>query len=130
MAKAVKKSSGKPKTVSEYIADTDNKVARAKLKQIRAIFKSVLPKASEELKWSMPGFVQNKIVIMYAGFKNHVSVFPGPAAIKKFAKELSKYETSKGTIKFELDTPIPTALLKKIAKFNLNEILNNDGKWK
>ncbi len=130
MAKAIKKSSGKPTTVSEYIADHDNKDVRAKLKQIRAAIKSVVPKADEALKWSMPAVVENKIVIMYAGFRNHVSIFPGPSAIKKFAKELSKLDTIKGTVKFPLDQKLPIALIKKLAKYCHIEVVTKHGNWK
>jgi uncharacterized protein YdhG (YjbR/CyaY superfamily) len=130
MAKSIKKSSGKPTTVSEYISDVDSKVAQTKLKQIRKAVRAAAPKAEEALKWSMPSLIQGRILLNYAAFKNHVSLFPTPSAIKKFSKELSKYEVSKGTIKFPLDQKLPLALIAKIAKFRLKEVLEKDSKWK
>ena len=65
----------KPTTVAEYIADEDNKVVRAKLKQMRAAIRAAVPKAKESIKWNMPAYTQVKNLIFFAVFKNHVSLF-------------------------------------------------------
>ena len=57
----------------------------------------------------------------FGGYKKHVSFYPSPSGIEAFSSELETYETSRGTIKFPLDKPIPYDLMKKIVKFRVEE---------
>jgi len=57
----------------------------------------------------------------FAAFKNHIGFFPTAKAIQVFNKELSSYETSKGTIRLPLDKKIPLSLITKITKFRLKK---------
>lgn len=118
----------KPTTVSEYINQATPEV-RKKLKEMRGILKDVTPSAEESIKWSVPAFSYERILYTYAGFKNHVGFYPTPAAMKAFSKELEKYETGKGSIKFPLDKPLPKTLIQKIAKFRIKDLKENDAKW-
>ena len=111
---------GKLKTMDEYI-DAAPPKTQAKLRQMRACIRSAAPGAREELKWSMPAFVGTKILVMFAGFKNHIGFFPTPGPIKVFANELSKYKTGKGSIQFPLDQRLPLTLIKKITRFRVGE---------
>jgi uncharacterized protein YdhG (YjbR/CyaY superfamily) len=120
---------GKLKTMDEYIESAPPKT-QAKLRQMRASIRSAAPEAREDLKWSMPAFVGSKILVMFAGFKNHIGFFPTPAAVKAFAKELSKYKTGKGSIQFPLDQRLPLPLIKKITRFRVQECETKGKKWR
>lgn len=119
----------KPKTVGEYIAAAPPE-ARAKLRQMRACIRKAAPRATESLRWSMPAFSARRILVMYAAFKNHVSLFPTPSVTKAFAKDLAGFKTSKGTIQFPLDKPLPSALIRKITLFRVREDAEKDAKWR
>ena len=111
-----------PKTVDEYLADVPEP-ARSTLKHIRAVIKSVAPKdATEVISYGMPMFKYNGMLVAYAAFAKHCSLFPtGSGVIEKFAKELNGYRTSRGTIQFPSDKPLPDALVKKIVKQRVKE---------
>ena len=64
-------------------------------------------------------FGLNGNVIYFAAFAKHIGLYPGPAAILEFKKELAGYPTSKGAIQFPFDAPLPLPLIKKIARFRL-----------
>ena len=119
----------KPKTASEYIAAAPPE-ARAKLRQMRACIRKAAPRATESLKWSMPAFSSSRILVMYAAFKNHVSLFPTPSAMKAFAKDLAAYKTGRGSIQFPLEKPLPLALIRKITQFRVRESAAKDAKWR
>jgi uncharacterized protein YdhG (YjbR/CyaY superfamily) len=114
---------GKPvKTVDEYLANTPEP-ARNTLKHIRAVIRSVVPKETTEvISYRIPMFKYNGMLVGYAAFKNHCSLFPtGSGVLDQFEKELKGYRTSKGTIQFPSDTPLPDSLLKKIVRARVKE---------
>src|ERR1700736_6402580 len=110
------------RTVDEYLADVPDP-ARSTLKHIRAVIRSVVPaETTEVISYGIPMFKYNGMLVGYAAFKNHCSLFPtGSGVIKKFEKELKGFATSKGTIQFPSDKPLPDALLKKIVKVRVTE---------
>ena len=110
------------KTVDEYLANVPEP-ARSTLRHIRSVIRSVVPKeATEVISYGIPMFKYNGMLVGYAAFKNHCSLFPtGSGVIKKFEKELKGFATSKGTIQFPSDKPLPDALLKKIVKTRVAE---------
>lgn len=115
---------GKPaaKTVDEYLAAIPEPASSA-LKHVREVIRSVVPKeATEVISYGMPMFKYNGMLVGYAAFKKHCSLFPtGSGVIEKYAKELKGYRTSRGTIQFAPDKPLPDALIKKIAKTRVKE---------
>ena len=116
-AKSVKRgSSAKRKvanSVDEYLARVPEP-ARGTLKKIRAMIRSVVPAdASEAISYGIPSFKYKGWLVGYAAFANHCSFFPG-ALPRKFADELKRFPTSKGTIRFPVDKPLPATLLKKL----------------
>ncbi|MES2470846.1 MAG: DUF1801 domain-containing protein [Patescibacteria group bacterium] len=121
-------SNKKVETVSEYINQAP-KDAQKKLREMRAILKSVSPKAIESIKWRVPAFSYERILYAYAGFKHHIGFYPTPAAMKAFEKDLEKYKTGKGSINFPLDKPLPKMLIQKIAKFRIKDLKENDARW-
>jgi uncharacterized protein YdhG (YjbR/CyaY superfamily) len=103
-----------PKTVDEYIARVPDP-ARGILEKLRATIRSVVPKdATEVISYRIPAFKTERILVWYAAFSDHCSLFPTAAVIEQFKDELKSFRTSKGTIHFPLDKPLPTALIKKI----------------
>lgn len=118
-----------PTTITEYIAAAPKK-AQAKLRQMRTAIKSGAPGAKESLKWSMPAFSYDRILVTFAAFKNHIGFYPTPSAITKFEKDLKKYKTARGSIQFPLTDPLPLALITKITKFRAKEERDLDKKWK
>lgn len=115
------------KTTDEYIERLSG-VAREKIEELRKIIKSVVPKATEKISYSMPAFDQNGIIVYYAAFKDHVSLFPTSSGISHFVKELEQYKISKGTIQFPIDQPLPRELIERIVKFRLEENLSKPAK--
>ncbi len=67
---------------------------------------------------------------MFGGFKHHIGFYPTPSPIRKFAKELSKFKTAKGSIQFPLDKPLPAGLIRKITAFRARESKEEDKKWR
>jgi uncharacterized protein YdhG (YjbR/CyaY superfamily) len=112
----------KAKTVDDYLAGI-SQPARKQLEKLRSVIASVVPKeATEVISYGIPAFRQKKIVVWYAAFASHCSLFPTAAVIEKFRDDLKSYTISKGTIQFPLDKPLPSALIKRIVKARLAEI--------
>jgi len=106
----------KAKDIDEYIADFPVDV-QLLLQKVRTAIRKAAPKAEEAIKYQMPTFVLNGNLIHFAGYKNHIGLYPGSKPIEEFKDELSRYETSKGTVQLPLDEPIPVGLITKITKF-------------
>jgi uncharacterized protein YdhG (YjbR/CyaY superfamily) len=116
------KSGAAAKTVDDYLDNTPEP-ARSTLMHIRRVIKSVVPKETTEvISYRIPMFKFNGMLVGYAAFAKHCSLFPtGSGVIEQFAKELKGYKTSKGTIQFPSDKPLPDALVKKIVKQRVKE---------
>ena len=102
--------------ISAYISKQEPKQQEV-LNQTRNLIKTLLPEAQERMSYGVPSFKLNGKSILYAAFKTHLGIYPEPKIIEYFKKELEKYETAKGTIKFSLDKPIPFDLIEKIVKY-------------
>jgi uncharacterized protein YdhG (YjbR/CyaY superfamily) len=129
---ALRKSSARkarPTSITEYI-NTAPKEARKKLREMRACVRAAAPGAEESLKWGMPAFSYRRILVMFAAFKQHIGFFPTTAAVRAFAKDLSKFTTGRGSIQFPLEKPLPSALVRKITAFRVRASIEKDGKWR
>jgi len=111
-----------PKTVDEYLAGVPEP-ACSTLKHVRAVIRSVVPaETTEVISYGIPMFKYNGMLVGYAAFAKHCSLFPtGSGVIEKFAKELKGFPTSRGTIRFPSDKGFPDGLLKKIVKTRVAE---------
>lgn len=107
-------------TVDEYIALAEPKVKKA-LQEIRKTIKATAPKAEEVISYQIPGYKYHGMLVFFAGWKNHISLYPAPWGADDLKKEMSAYEGSKGTIKFPLDKPMPLTLIKKMVKYRMKE---------
>ena len=106
----------KPTTIDEYIADFPRDM-QPLLEKVRAAIRKAAPEAEEAIKYMMPTYVLKGNLIHFAGYNHHIGLYPGSRPIEEFKDELSKYETSKGTVRLPLDKPIPVGLISKITKF-------------
>jgi uncharacterized protein YdhG (YjbR/CyaY superfamily) len=86
---------------------------------LRHTIMQAAPKAEEVLSYNMPAYRQNGILVYWCVFKKHIGFFPTSKPIEVFADDLTAYKTSKGTIQFPLDKPIPKTLVKKIVKYRM-----------
>ena len=84
---------------------------------MRAAIRSVVPRdATETISYGIPAFKHKGVLVWFAAFSDHCSLFPTGAVIEAFKKELKGFPTTKGTIQFLLDKPLPIALIKKIVR--------------
>jgi uncharacterized protein YdhG (YjbR/CyaY superfamily) len=106
-----------PKNTDEYLAGVPQP-ARGTLDKIRAAIRAAAPaEATEAIGYGMPTFRYKGALVGFAAFSNHCSFFPmSGSVIEAFQSELKGYETSKGTIRFPVDKPLPAALVKKMVR--------------
>jgi uncharacterized protein YdhG (YjbR/CyaY superfamily) len=110
-----------PKDIDDYIAGFPEDVQKI-LKKVRTTIRQAAPDAEETISYQIPTFKLNgRYLIYFAGFKNHISLYPAPRGAMEFKKELAAYEGGKGTVQFPLDKPIPFDLIKRIVKFKVKE---------
>ncbi len=105
------------KTVDEYLAAVPEP-ARSTLKEVRAAIRAAAPAVTTEIiSYGIPMYKYKGMLIGYAAFPKHCSLFLATSSLlKMFKDELSRYKTSKGTIRFPTDQPLPASLVKKIVK--------------
>jgi uncharacterized protein YdhG (YjbR/CyaY superfamily) len=109
-------------SVDEYLAKVP-KGSRAAFEKLRAAIRSAVPrKAVETISYRIPAFRDEVILVWFAAFANHCSLFPTASVIAVFQPELQDFATSKGTIHFPLDKPIPVTLVKRIVKARVAEV--------
>jgi len=84
---------------------------------MRSAIRSVVPReATETISYGIPAFKHNRVLVWYAAFAGHCSLFPTGEIVEAFSDELAGFKTSKGTIQFPIDRPLPVALIKRIVK--------------
>jgi uncharacterized protein YdhG (YjbR/CyaY superfamily) len=112
--------SNKPKTHDDYLAAvTEDK--RGALQELRTAIKMAAPKAEECISYQLPAFRLNgKFLVAYGAATNHCAFYPG-STVKALKNELKSYDTSKGTIRFSADKPLPSALVRKLVRLRIAE---------
>jgi uncharacterized protein YdhG (YjbR/CyaY superfamily) len=109
-----------PATIDEYIEPFPPD-ARAILRRVRETVRKAAPEAEEKISYRMPAYAQNGIVVWFAGFKNHIGLYPpvkGDAGLKK---AMARYANEKGNLRFPLDEPIPYRLIERIVKLRIKQ---------
>lgn len=92
------------------------------LEEVRTTIKAAAPDAEETISYNIPTFTLNgRYLIYFAGWKNHISIYPIPVGSESFNKQIAKYVEGKGTLKFPIDKPIPLKLITKIVKLKIAE---------
>jgi uncharacterized protein YdhG (YjbR/CyaY superfamily) len=112
------------KNIDEYIAAFSPEI-QTLLCQLRVVIHEAAPEAEETISYQMPAFRQNGVLVYFAAFKNHIGFFPTPTGIETFKNKLSAYKTSKGTIQFPLDQPLPLDLIKAIVRARVKQNKEN-----
>ena len=114
-AKAAK-SPGATKNFAEYLSGVPTR-DRANLKKIRAAIRASVPReATEIISYGIPAFRNKVVLVWFAAFSDHYSLFPTAAVIEEFKTELKGFSTSKGTVHFPACKPVPIVLVKKLVK--------------
>ncbi|MBK7433914.1 MAG: DUF1801 domain-containing protein [Chitinophagaceae bacterium] len=106
--------------IDAYIASFPQSTQK-KLQQIRMAIRSTAPEAAECINYGIPTFTLYGNLVHFAGYTHHIGFYPGAGAIKTFQQEIKDYKTSKGTIQFPLDKPLPIGLVKKITRFRIQD---------
>src|SRR6478609_9243071 len=110
----------KPKGHDDYLAAL-TKDKRGALQKLRKAIKRAAPKAEECISYQVPAFRLNgKFLVAYGAATNHCAFYPG-STVKALKKELKRYDTSKGTIRFSADKPLPSALARKVVRLRIEE---------
>lgn len=116
------KAKSKPKTISEYIAKLPQPARRA-MQQMRTAIRSAAPRDAEEIiSYGVPAFRRGRVLVWFAAFSDHCSLFPTASVVSAFKQELEGLTTSKGTVQFPLDKSLPIALIKKLVKARVAEV--------
>ncbi len=110
------------KNIDDYLSIFPKEV-QIILEEMRQEIRAAAPEAEEVISYQMPAFKQKGVLVWFAAFKDHIGFFPTALGVEAFKEELSGYETSKGTIRFPIDKPIPLDLVKKIVEFRVKENL-------
>jgi uncharacterized protein YdhG (YjbR/CyaY superfamily) len=113
----------KPKSTDEYISNFPKEI-QIVLQEVRKTIKNVAPKANESISYGMPAYKFNgKVLVYYAGYKNHIGFYATPTRHAEFTEELAKYKQGKGSVQFPINEPMPLDLITKIVKFRVFESL-------
>jgi uncharacterized protein YdhG (YjbR/CyaY superfamily) len=116
-------------SMDEYIASFPEEMQRI-LQEVRTTMKAAAPQLEERISYGIPTFTLNgKYVIYFAGWKNHISIYPIPTADAAFTEKIAPYMSGKGTLKFPLDKPMPLKLISKMVKLRLAERLKDGANY-
>jgi uncharacterized protein YdhG (YjbR/CyaY superfamily) len=99
-----------------------SKDQRAALEKLRAAIKSAAPEAEECISYQIPAFrLDGRMLVAFGAATNHCAFYPGAFPLKAHEDELARYDTSKGTIRFPAEKPLPAALVRKLVKTRIAE---------
>lgn len=112
-----------PSKVDDYLSRVPGDM-RAALNALRETIAAAAPEATEAISYQMPAFkYRGRPLVGFAAFKDHCSFFPmSPQVLDDLSEELGSFRTSKGTVQFSADKPIPSRLVKKMVKARIQEI--------
>lgn len=111
----------KPQTIDEYLAPLSDE-KRAALEKLRKAIRSAAPGAEECISYGIPAFrLGGRLLVGFGAAAKHCSFYPGAHPVTALRDELKAYDTSKGTIRFRTDSPLPAALVRKLVKTRIAE---------
>lgn len=111
------------KTISDHIAGCAPPTRRM-LQQLRRTIRATVPEATETVRYGIPTFqVHGKNLVHFAGYEHHIGFYPGSRPIEAFRSELKGYKTSRGTVQFPLDRPLPLQLVKKMVRYAMDRLI-------
>ena len=112
----------KPTDVDSYIAGFPQEV-QVLLKKVRRAIRAAAPKATETISYRIPAYKQHGILVYFAGFKNHVGLYPPVRGNAALQKAVAKYAGPKGNLRFPYDKPLPLALVTRIVRHQVKQDL-------
>lgn len=111
----------KPHTIDDYLALLSGE-KRATLEKLRKDIRSAAPEAEECISYDIPGFrLGGKLLVSFGAAANHCAFYPGAHPIDAHREELKGYDTTKGTIRFPPEKPLPSGLVRKLVKTRVAE---------
>jgi uncharacterized protein YdhG (YjbR/CyaY superfamily) len=115
---------------AEAYFNAQPETTRKVLMELRKCILDVAPDALEMVNYNIPAYAlvpggKRDQQIMIAGFAKHVGLYPHPAVMEKFARELDGYKKGKGSVQFPLDRPLPIDLIMRMVKYRI-ELLTKD----
>ncbi len=111
----------KPQTIDEFLAHLSSE-KRTALEKLRKDIKSAAPKAEECISYGVPAFrLGGRLLVAFGAAAKHCSFYPGAYPIEAHLDELKAYATSKGTIRFAANSPLPATLVRKLVKTRIGE---------
>ena len=114
------KGAAKPATIDEYLSRVTAE-QHAALETLRKTIRSAIPSAEECISYGMPGFRHDgKVVVWMGAAATHCAFYPG-GVVDQFEDQLADFETSKGTVRFQPEAPLPAALVRRIVKMRLSQ---------
>ena len=118
----------KGRTVGEYMRRVPADKRRA-LQKLRATIRAAAPRATEGISYGIPAVRLNgKVLVYFAAFANHCSFFPASGRVlDEFRVELAPFRTSKGTVQFTPDKPLPASLVRRIVRQRLAQLEAQSG---
>ncbi|HSZ31918.1 MAG TPA: DUF1801 domain-containing protein [Puia sp.] len=111
------------KNVDEYIKFHPAQIRKG-LATIRKTIKAAAPGAEELISYQMPAYKLNGMLAYFSATKTHYGFYPTSGPVNAFSEKLKSYNTSKGTIRFELDKPLPVKLISEIVKWKVRDNLS------
>jgi uncharacterized protein YdhG (YjbR/CyaY superfamily) len=110
-----------PQTIDEYLSPLNNQ-KRAALEKLRRAIKSAAPNAEECISYRIPAFrLGGRLLVAFGAAANHCAFYAGAHPVKSLKDELEAYDTSKGTIRFQADAPLPAALVRRLVETRIAE---------
>jgi uncharacterized protein YdhG (YjbR/CyaY superfamily) len=110
-----------PQTIDEYLAPLSAE-KRAALEKLRRAIRAAAPRAEECISYQIPGFrLGGRLLVSFGAAANHCAFYPGAHPVEAHKDELKAYSTSKGTIRFRADSPLPATLVRKLVKTRIAE---------
>ncbi len=109
----------KSQTIDDFLARLDDD-KRAALEKLRQAIRAVIPEAEECINYGVPAFrLEGKMLVAFGAGARHCAFYPGAFPIATHQAALKDYDTSKGTIRFTADRPLPVTLVRKLVKARL-----------
>ena len=120
----------KPETIDQYIADFPTEIQQV-LEEVRSTIRQMVPDARECISYGIPTFDMDKShLVHFAGFKQHIGLYPTPVGMEAFKADLAPYKQGKGSVQFPLDQPMPLDLIKRIVEFRVAAVQEKTSKKK
>ena len=110
-----------PASIDAYLAALDGE-KRAALAKLRKDIRAAAPEAEECIRYGIPTFVVGgRMLVSFGAAARHCAFYPGARPVEAHRRELARYDTSKGTIRFPAETPLAASLVRKLVRTRIAE---------